>query len=65
MLIKPKNDMYFTGAKSGRKQKMLRNVLLEIDADELVGLDKADYDVVTDGKAGEAVPEPPPKGKKK
>lgn len=66
MKINPKCDIYFTGAKSKRKIKVLRNVIAEIDEEELKGLDPADYTVVSDGKPGDVVPEVvPPKSKKK
>ncbi len=64
MIIKPKYDMTFRAAKSGDKRRMLRNVLLEIDPEELAGIDKADYDVVDAEKPGEVMPEPAPKKKK-
>jgi hypothetical protein len=65
MIIKPKYDMYFTGSRSGKKMRMLRNVLLEIDEDELTAIDKADYEVVNAGQPGAVVPDPPQKSKKK
>lgn len=64
MIIKPKNDMRFIGSKSGRPMWMHRNVLLEVDPDELKAIDKADYDVVDAGKSGEVVREVPPRKKK-
>jgi len=64
MIIKPKNDLRFTGSKSGKPMQMHRNVLMEVDPDELKAIDKADYDVVDAGKPGEVVPEVLPKKKK-
>ncbi len=57
MLINPKSDMLFTGAKSGKKIKMIRHVLLEVDPDDLKGVDKRDYEPAKSGKPGQKVEE--------
>ena len=64
MIIKPKYDITFTGAKSRQKMRVLQGVPREIDPEELTAIDKADYDVVDAEKPGEVVPEPAPKKKK-
>jgi len=65
MKINPKCDIYFTGAKSKRKMKILRNVIADIDEEDLKTLDPADYSVVEEGKPGDVVPEPAPQKSKK
>lgn len=67
MVIKPKFDQYYTGAKSGKRMRMLAGVPHEVDAEEIAHIDKADYSVVSGDavKAEEPRPEPVAKGKKK
>ncbi len=66
MVIKPKFDQYFTGAKSGRRMRMVAGVPLDIDGEEIQHIDKADYSVVGGDavKAEEPRPEPVQKKKK-
>lgn len=67
MIIKPKCDVSFVGAKSGQRCRVIAGVLKEIDPEEIKHLDPADYDVVQDAKAkdGDVVPPPVPAPKKK
>lgn len=67
MIIKPKFDMSFVGAKSGYRTRLVASVLKEIDPEEVKHLDPADFDVVSDPKAkdGDVVPPPPAPATKK
>ncbi len=64
MIIKPKCDIRFAGAKSGKRMCVLAGVPVEIDAEEIPHLDPADYAVVEAGKVEEPAPLPPSRKKK-